>query len=317
MSWETNPLWAKSKLFFEYAFQMPRDDPRFGLWCAMGLELLARAAISKISPTLLAEADHEHRHLLHALNLGSEKIPRKSISTAQVLKLCQMLVTGFTSDDFSAANALINCRNDELHTGATAFSNYTAQKWIAGFYRCCQTLSRFLGYDLTGLFGEIEANAANKVLSQAEAEVKSTVHSKIAAHKRVFVEKTQDARDALFAEAERKLAQLVHLRHHRVVCPACGGPASVQGDPYGKESRGDDNGEVVVRQSVLPSLFNCTNCGLTLTGYAELCVAELGDPYTRTSRYTPEEFYGMVGVDEIDSIVEERIRDMMTEYDNE
>jgi hypothetical protein len=317
MSWETVPLWAKSKLFFEYAFQIPRDDPRFGLWCAMGLELLARAAVSKISPTLLAEPDSEHKQLLHALNLGSEKVPRKSINTSQVLKLCQILVSDFTSDDAKAATAIINCRNDELHTGSSAFMIYTAQKWIAGFYRCCQTLTKFLDYDLVDLLGEDEAEIAAKVLSQAEADVRQMVNSKVAAHKRVFDSRSQEEKDILFAESEKKLSQLVYLRHHRVSCPSCSGPATVQGDRFGRESRDDDEDEVVVRQSILPSSFTCDNCNLTLNGYAELCVVGLGDPYTRTTRYSPESYYGMVAEDQIDAIVEERIHDMFSEYDNE
>jgi hypothetical protein len=59
MSWERDPLWAKTKLFFERAFNEPREDPIFGLWCSLGLELLGRAALSSISPTLLAEPDKE------------------------------------------------------------------------------------------------------------------------------------------------------------------------------------------------------------------------------------------------------------------
>src|ERR1700733_8056848 len=39
MSWERDPLWAKARLYFEHAFREPRDDPRFGLWCSLGLEL--------------------------------------------------------------------------------------------------------------------------------------------------------------------------------------------------------------------------------------------------------------------------------------
>ena len=67
MSWERDPLWAKARLFFGRAFDEPRDDPRFGLWCSLGLELLARAALASISPTLLAAPENTHRYLLHAL----------------------------------------------------------------------------------------------------------------------------------------------------------------------------------------------------------------------------------------------------------
>jgi hypothetical protein len=75
MRWERDPLWAKSRLFLERAFDEPREDPLFGLWCSLGLELLARAALASVSPTLLAEPDNEHRFLLHALNRGSKKTP--------------------------------------------------------------------------------------------------------------------------------------------------------------------------------------------------------------------------------------------------
>src|SRR5437867_12953061 len=118
MSWEKEHLLTKARLYFERAFAFPREDPRFGLWCAMGLELLARAAIAGISPTLLAEPDREQRFLLHALGRGSETTGRRSIGTAQVLALCGKLFPQFGPEQQDAARALINRRNDELHTGA-------------------------------------------------------------------------------------------------------------------------------------------------------------------------------------------------------
>ena len=39
MSWEREPLLTKAKLFFERAFNESRDEPLFGLWCSLGLEL--------------------------------------------------------------------------------------------------------------------------------------------------------------------------------------------------------------------------------------------------------------------------------------
>lgn len=79
MSWERDPLLAKSKLFFDRAFSEQSESPLFGLWCSMGLELLARAALASVSPTLLAEPNSDHKFLLHALNRGSAKVPRRSI----------------------------------------------------------------------------------------------------------------------------------------------------------------------------------------------------------------------------------------------
>ena len=112
MSWEREPLFSKAKLFFEKAFDEDKEEPHFGLWCAMGLELLARSAVAKVSPTLLAEPDREHQNLLHALNLGALKSQRKSIATIRVLSLCQILIKEFTALEFKVASAIINRRNE-------------------------------------------------------------------------------------------------------------------------------------------------------------------------------------------------------------
>src|SRR5450759_2075672 len=124
MSWERESLLTKAKLFFERAFNESRDEPLFGLWCSLGLELLGRAALSSVSPTLLAEPSNDHKYLLHALNHGSERIPRRSITSSLVFTLCKTLFPQFTEDDLKLANSLINRRNEELHTGSAAFEEY-------------------------------------------------------------------------------------------------------------------------------------------------------------------------------------------------
>src|SRR6266849_6178734 len=100
MSWEKEPLWAKARLFCERAFEEPREDPLFGLWCSLGLELLARAAIASVNPALLAEPDPDHKNLLQALNLVSAGGGlRKSLGIARVLNLCRTLFPKFSEDD--------------------------------------------------------------------------------------------------------------------------------------------------------------------------------------------------------------------------
>ncbi len=130
MSWEHDPLWAKSRLYFEHAFRESREDPRFGLWCSLALELLGRAALASVSPTLLAEPDREHKYLLHALNRGSGD--RRSIKAVQVFALCRKLFPVFSDEDLKAAIALINRRNDELHSGSAAFDEYPSKYMADG-----------------------------------------------------------------------------------------------------------------------------------------------------------------------------------------
>ena len=317
MSWESPALWAKSELFFQHAFEMRRDDPIFGLWAAMGLELLARAAIASFSPTLLADPDQAQQNILHALNLGSMKGPRKSIGAQKVVSLCKTLIAKFTDEDVKAANALINCRNDELHSGSCAFIEYSTQKWIVGFYRCCKTLSNQLGFTLEDLFGAEEAETAEAVLSNSMADVRTAVLDRISQHKKQFEEKEVGEQKLLFESNRVAMIQLSYMRNHKTKCPACGGLARMQGDPFGPERRSDEDEQIIIRQSVLPKSFDCDNCSLSLSKYGELLAAGMGDPYTRTSSYLPSEFYDLFDSDDVEEIVSQRMSDTEHEYDNE
>jgi hypothetical protein len=321
MSWERDPLWAKARLFFERAFEESGEEPLFGLWCSLGLELLARAAVASVSPTLLAEPDSAHRFLLQALNRGQEKGPRKSIGTAQVLSLCQTLFPQFSEENKVAALALINRRNDELHTGSDAFQEYPSKVWLAGFYRTCRSLAEAMGETLESLFGDENAKMAKEILAEDQAQVKNRVLSLISAHQKVFLQKTTEEQQVASESAKTAGEQLSHKRHHRVTCPSCKSVATVQGQPFGPENVTHRDGSIFVQQAVSPQSFACPACGLKLEGYAELDVAQLGGQYTRTSEYSPEEYYGLVDPNSIDpsEYVEAYLADLRAEaeWDNE
>lgn len=319
MIWERDPLWTKAKLFFERAFEQPADDPLYGLWCSLGLELLARAAVASVSPTLLAEPSPDHQNLLHALGVGPKLSAPKSISVSQVFAQCQGLFENFTKEDFVASMALINRRNAELHSAEAAFDNYPSKLWLPSFYHSCSSLVEALGETLETLFGPEQARIAREVLQQSKDGVLGRVKAAIAAYKRVFDEKAQTDRQAALDAARIQTAKLVHERHHKVACPACGSDAVVEGDPFGAERLDHEGGNIVVRQAVSPRVFSCSACGLKLTGYAELDVADLGGTYTRRTTFTPEDYYGLIDPETADmsEYLEQYLADMAQEYDNE
>jgi hypothetical protein len=313
MSWEREPLLQKARLFFERAFAESRDEPTFGLWCSLGLELLARAALASISPTLLAESDKDHRFLLHALGRGAERTQRKSISTAQVFTLCATLFPCFTDEDLKAAMALANRRNDELHSGGAAFAEYQPSQWLTGFYRACRALAEALQEDLAAVIGDEEAQAAAEALKANRADVRQKVQGQIAAHRKVFEAKPLEQREEAAKRAQEQADKLAFQRHHRVACPACGSTATITGTAFGKESVEHADGEIIVRQSVSPSAFHCLACDLRLESYAELDAAGVGGHYTRKATYSPEEYYGLA---DPESIIAEYL-ESRREYDNE
>ena len=66
MNWSKDALLSKAKLYFTKAFEEEKDSPFFGIFCALGLELLARAALANISPTLLADNANAQGNILYA-----------------------------------------------------------------------------------------------------------------------------------------------------------------------------------------------------------------------------------------------------------
>lgn len=302
MSWEREPLFLKSKLFFEKAFEEDKTSPFFGLWCAMGLELLARSAVAKVSPTLLAEPDATHQNLLHALNYGTSGFKKKSLMTIHVLGLCKTLIPDFTEEQFKTASSIINQRNEELHSGAAAFEDYPTSHWIGGFYKCCKILSEFQGESLNSLFGEEIENESKLILTEIQEGVISKTNNNIAAFKRVFNEKTLEEKTSLKEEAQKNSEKLAYRGHHKIDCPSCGSLATVFGEPYGKENLHIGDGEITTKQSILPTEFNCIACGLKLRGYNSLNVANLANHYTRRITYTPEEYFDMINPEDYDAI---------------
>lgn len=279
---------------------MDRGEPEFGLWCAMAVELLARSTLSYISPTLLAETDPEHRHLLHALGRGSNSVAKRSIGTVQALNLCKTLVPNFSDDDYRACIAMVGRRNEELHTGAIAFAEYAASQWQAGVYKACEVLCQSMSKTLEDLLGKAEARAAKAIIKGADKDVAQRVNSLIAAHAKVFQAKPSTERSELKASAAKRVKLLVVRRHHKVICPSCKCDATILGSPFGASTVTVGPKMIVEKQPVLPKSFKCASCGLSLGTYSQLQAARLGAQYTRTTTYTPAQYYSEIKPDEFD-----------------
>lgn len=315
--WDRDALWAKAKLFFERAFNLEPEDSAFGLWCSLGLESLARSAVAQVHPLLLAEGDKEHKYLLHAFN-SSERAPR-SISAVLVFTLCNQLCEGFTKSELKASLALLNRRNSELHSAESAFLQYPVGVWLADFYRICDVLSKAQKQTLEDLFGPNMAATARAMINQNGESLRGKVSASMAAHKSVFLSKPVDERKVCIKEAGTEVDKLASQGSHRVTCPACGAPAVVRGEPVGGESITHEDGDVIVRQSMIPNSFKCLSCGLALNGFSELAAAGVGNPYTHRETQDVSSYYGLIdpNSEDLEPYLREYFSDSSHSWDNE
>lgn len=312
MNWSKDALLAKAKVYFAKAYSEDMDSIYFGMYNALGLELLSRAALARISPALLADPSSAE-NLLYALGLKDIGGKQKSIMMNRVIALCAELIQDFDKDLQQVVTLMTERRNEELHTGGGGFAEYDVDKWLAGFYKACQVLGVSMGETLEKLFGREVAAEAGRIMEQDSENIRKTVLDKISARKKTYLEDMEtrpDEMNELLTFSKTAVVQKTHKGYHQVKCPCCGNDAVV----FGKESMSShdviEDDVVAVKKDVMASSFQCEVCKLRLTSYAELKVAGLPLHYTNTYYYDPTEYFDI----DIDALKE---AEYMEEYSNE
>jgi hypothetical protein len=293
--WSSESLYAKAQLYVEEMEGCAPDEWQFGLWSAMALELLVRAALSKFSPQLLAE-NSNWRNVSYALGMSptAKRFSPTSISTKEALARLSELNSAFTEEISGFCSKHMERRNAEVHTGEAVFASIGTSDWLPRFFKSCDVLLTILGKSLDEFFSDpVSVKAMIRSLEDAASKA---VQQDIRAYATVWTNKDDQARGVAQAQS---LAWATKQTGHRVKCPACQCEALLQGDPSGPVTTKIEEDEVVQRQMMLPASFECVACGLKIHGYSKLSSCGLGDAYTSKNVYAASEFFGLHTEDEL------------------
>ncbi|WP_299966023.1 hypothetical protein [uncultured Roseobacter sp.] len=288
-SWDSDALLAKAQQYAEVMNGFSKDDWQYGLWSSLCLELLARAALAKVSPTLLADLGNWH-NIYYSLGKipNAKKFVPKSVGISEVIRRQSEIDSHFDTElkDFCLLH--VERRNAELHSSEPAFDGLKPSAWLPTFFRACNVLLDSLSVLPEEFWGADEAKLAQEMIDAAKDETAKAVLKLVAAHNTTWNGKDETEQKTLLAQAE---VWATRQAGHRVACPACGTTALVNGDPVSapQQSMGEDL--IVEKQDYLPSKFECIACGLKIAGLSHLSAAGVGDIYVQTSHYTPSEFY--------------------------
>jgi hypothetical protein len=99
--WDAEALYAKAQRYIERMQDEPSDGSEHALWSSLALELLARAALSNVSPALLADTSERNwQHLFHSLGFTptGPKFSPRSIVIGEVLKRLKDILPEFDNE---------------------------------------------------------------------------------------------------------------------------------------------------------------------------------------------------------------------------
>lgn len=286
--WSVDALLAKAQRYSQEMLSHSRDDWRFGLASTFVLEFVARAALARISPTLLADS-RDWNNVYYALGhkpMSAKFIPR-SIAISTVLARTREVLPTFTTELEGFASQHISRRNEELHTGSTPFVGLTPS-WLAAFYDACTVLLASVGEDLALLVGSDESKVAEAMIAASRDDSAKAVMKAIAAHKAGW-----ESQDMSEREKNRRHASTWATRQagHHAFCPACGSDSLLMGAPISEPSLRLDGDLIVETQEFLPAKFECIACHLKIAGLSQLTACGLGNAYKATFTYDAADYY--------------------------
>ncbi|MEQ9266300.1 MAG: hypothetical protein RLN81_13810 [Balneolaceae bacterium] len=287
--WSTEALFAKAQRNAEKMLAQSKEEWTFGFWSALTLEMLLRATLSNISPTLIA--DNKSWYDLY-YSLGFEPITKKytpkSISISEVIKRLESISDEFTGEEKNYCISHMELRNSEVHSGDLPFDKLNHSEWLGKFYSVCKILLAIKGLVLDDLFGTDEATTAETLIDAYHDKSAKAVIGTIEAHKEVWEGKGDEDKETLAKQAETWASR---NEGHRLNCPSCNSKALVFGNSIGTISKTIDEDTITEKQNYLPSHFECVACGLKINGYSKLNACGLGDTFTATNIYDAFEYY--------------------------
>lgn len=290
MYWNRDDLWQKSKVYAERALRERRDGPLFPFWCSLALEFLARAALARLHPALLADPRGDES-VLYAFGYPAKK--PKSVPMHTVLSRCRVVVPGFTKHEQDAALALVERRNEELHTGHPAFDGFPTSLWLGDFYRICKLLLACQGLDLADLLGFEEAAAAELMIAETDRAVVADAQRRRGVAAAKLAELGEDEQRKRLITGEAVARQRLTERGKLVQCPVCGAQALIQGDIVAESEPRLEEDDIVEDLTILPTRFDCFSCELELPTYGALQALELGGQFRGERRVSAVEYYSL------------------------
>jgi hypothetical protein len=291
---ERDALYAKSKVYITRGLraQSEKDIEEYQLWASLALELLGKAALSQIHPSLVADPDH-YQSLFAAC--GHQISPDiKTITATTLFRRLTHIGKAFDTRHQKFCEQLALRRNAELHSGESPFSAMSAEAWEREFWGAIEIVLQMQDETLESWLGADDAKAPAKIIEQAQQAMEWAVTNRVSHCQQDFEAKNKSAkRREKLIEESKKLSwnDRTWDGRERCVCPACSCFGFLGGTlwkeeiaDYESESAGNEDSPPTetVQKTFTAEIFECPSCSLALFGTKELSAADVPGEFSKT-----------------------------------
>ena len=298
-------LLAKSRLMAKRSVDAKQSgmDTECQLWAAGALELLAKAQLSGIHPSLVVEAENTNS-LLEACGIPTRTKVR-TINASVAYARLNHTVPHFSTPVMEGCKKLADRRNAELHSGEAACAAMPFGAWEGDFWNTADLILKSMDMDLQEWLGadskapkallkahrQAEINAAKQRVIHHSSEFKKTESGKLGRDKfKLFKAQT------LQRSVDHKDFHYLYSQIWRHECPSCKTWGAAAGDMTWEDKAEDqdeaDYGYEIIERGFSPSEFFCPTCGLSLVGDAAVNAAGINEEFIETQeveiKYEPD-----------------------------
>jgi len=268
-------LYNKSRQFIEKGVDSrnENDIPEFLLWASISLELLGKATLAFVHPSLVADPN-DPKSLIVAC--GHKKHDDfKTIQAKTVFERLQtsLSITKFDQRKKEFCMSFSNKRNAELHSGLLPFDGIRLEAILPQLWEICVILLEFQNKKLEEWIGKDEATRALQIIDDHSTILKTILESRVESYRIEYNKKHPINPPLIIYDLDED--------EDFITCPACNNDAIAYGEindkEYTEKSYENPWHSVFTYFYDITGLY-CRYCDLKLNGYEEVEII-VDEPY--------------------------------------
>lgn len=289
--WDAEAMLLKAKLFLNHAMdegEEHRDFHERALWASLALELLAKAALARVSPVLIAAPNEEGNSLLVASGLVEGDVRFLSVQAKTLFSRCSKAFKPFNGHE---AQNIAAARNEYLHGAAPVFTSIPPEAWWPRYWAQAHILINACDRELEDLVGHERVSMVEDYLARNKKNLEHRLEMLLErARQQLARHDSGQMRANEMAEWSRYRpgglsAGLTYSTGQ--TCPACGALGLLEGEDVDDanphhEQVSEDAYESWMDLTVGSAYFSCDTCHLVLDSYELVEAAELPPTFEAT-----------------------------------